>query len=109
VTAAALEELIERETVLVAALDAGDIELIESATRDMTGAIVAVASKADWHEQADLREHVTQALRLAEAAGGRINYLADDNRRRIERLHTLSGRPRTEAYARSGRLARYQV
>jgi hypothetical protein len=101
----ALEDLIAHEATLVAALDAGDITLIESATRNMAGAIAAVASAGGWHERSDLRDRVTAALRLAEAAGGRINYLADDNRRRLERLNTLSGRPRAEAYGRSGRLA----
>lgn len=102
-TEAALEGLIERETALIAALDAGDIEGIERATHQMAGAVAAVASAGGWRESGHLRDRLIHALRLAEAAGGRINYLADDTRRRMELLHTLAGRPSAMAYARSGR------
>ncbi|PZU11560.1 hypothetical protein [Sphingomonas sp.] len=104
-TAAALEELIEREEALVAALDAGDIGAVERLTRDMAAALAAVAASGGWSERRDLKDRVTQSLRLAEAAGGRVNYLADDNRRRIERLTALTGRPQAEAYGRRGRYA----
>jgi hypothetical protein len=105
VTEDALEGLINRETALIEALDAGEISRIERATLDMAGAIAAVASAAGWRESSHLRDRVLHALRLAEAAGGRINYLADDTRRRMELLHTLAGRPSAGAYGRSGRLA----
>lgn len=104
-TAAALEGLIAREEALVGALDAGDIGAIERETHGMAGMLAAVAATGGWRESPELSARIVQALRLAEAAGGRINYLADDNRRRIERLTTLAGRPRSEAYGRSGRLA----
>ncbi|QJU56883.1 hypothetical protein HL653_02925 [Sphingomonas sp. AP4-R1] len=104
-TAEALDALIEREAALVAALDAGDLGQIESLTHGMAGAIAAVASAGGWRERADLRDRVLQALRLSSEASGRINYLADDTRRRMERLHTLAGRTTSGAYGRSGRMA----
>lgn len=103
--AEALDTLIEREAALVAALDAGELGLIESLTVGMASAIAAVASAGGWRERADLRDRVLQALRLATEAGGRINFLADDTRRRMERLHTLSGRTTSGAYGRTGRMA----
>jgi ABC-type branched-subunit amino acid transport system ATPase component len=105
VTAAALEGLIAREEALVSALDAGDIGAIERETHGMAAMLATVAATRSWRESPELGERVVQAIGLAEAAGGRINYLADDNRRRIERLTTLAGRPRSEAYGRSGRFA----
>ena len=103
--AIALEGLIAREEALIAALDAGDVGALENATQDMTRALVGVAAAGGWHESPELGMRLTQALRLAEATGARIHYLADDNRRRVSRLMTLSGRPRAEGYGRSGRLA----
>ncbi|MDO6416560.1 hypothetical protein Q4F19_19410 [Sphingomonas sp. BIUV-7] len=104
-TAAALEGLMEREEALVAALDANDVGGIERATSAIGQTLTAIVATAGWHESHALGERVTQALRLAEAAGGRIHYLADANRRRIDRLVSLAGQPRAEAYARSGRHA----
>ena len=99
----ALEGLIVRQEALVAALDAGDLGRLETAAQDMRGALTQVAAAGGWHVSPDLKLRLSQALRLAEAARGRVNYLADANRRRIDRFAAMAGQPRAQAYGRSGR------
>lgn len=100
---AAVDGLIAREEALIAALDAGDAGQVGQAALDMRDALMTVAATGGWHGTAEVRERVLHALRLAEAAGGRVNYLADANRRRLDRLTSLAGQPRAETYGRSGR------
>lgn len=104
-TAVALDDLIAREEALVCALDSGDVGAIECATQEMGIALSMVAATGGWRAEPELGQRLVRALRLAEAAGGRINYLVDDNRRRMDRLIALAGQPRVEAYGRSGRRA----
>lgn len=101
---AALDALIAHEEALIAALDSQDIALIETSTSDMRDALTRVAAIGSWHDRGTVGERVVQAVRLAEAAKGRINYLADRNRRQLDRLATLTGAPLAAAYGRAGRL-----
>ena len=102
---AALDTLIAREEALVAALDGQDVEQIESATEAMRIALIEVAAIGSWHDRAELGARVVQAVRLAEAAKGRVHYLADRNRRRLDTLAMLTGGGLPPAYGRSGQLA----
>lgn len=102
--AAALDGLIAFEEALIAALDAGDLGGLEQAVHGLRGALSDLAAVGGWHAHPELKIRLSQALRLAEAAGGRVNYLADDNRRRIDRFAAIAGQPRAQAYGRTGRL-----
>jgi len=102
-SAAALDGLIAHEEALIAALDAGDLGGLEQAVHALRGALSNLVAVGGWHASPDLKIRLSQALRLAEAAGGRVNYLADDNRRRIDRLASVVGQPRAQAYGRTGR------
>ena len=51
-----------------------------------------------------LRDELIHILKTAEAARGRVNALADQNRRDLEKLISLAGAPRAVAYRRSGKL-----
>jgi hypothetical protein len=90
---AVVEELIAREDALIAALDGQDVAGIEDATRAMRDAIAGLAANGAWNTDPELGARLVQALRLAEAAAGRINYLADRNRRQLDRLAILGGDP----------------
>ena len=104
-TVASLDRLIAREEALVAALDAFDVTELEQASIDLRDAIAEVTASGAWHAGPEVGGRVIQALRLAEAAGGRINHLADRNRRQLDRLATLTGAPLPQAYRRNGRLS----
>ena len=101
----AVDQLIAREDALIAALDGQDVEHIERATRDMRDAVASVAAAGGWRTAPELAARLAQALRLAGAAGGRLNYLADRNRRQLERLAAISGEALPTAYLRAGRLS----
>jgi len=101
---AVVEQLIAREDALIAALDGQDVAAIEEATRDMQGSVANLAATGGWNTNPELGARLIQALRLAEAANGRLNYLADRNRRKLDRLAALGGDPLPLSYQRAGRL-----
>lgn len=100
---AVVESLIAREEALIAALDGQDTHTIEAATAAMRDVVARLATQGGWHATPELGERLTQALRLTEAASGRLNYLADRTRRQLDRLATMTGEPLSSAYARTGR------
>jgi hypothetical protein len=100
---AAVEMLIAREEALIAALDGQNIAAIEGATRAMGDALAHVAAAGGWQTRPELGVRLVQALRLAEAARGRLNYLADRTRRQLDRLATMTGAPLPTTYRRAGR------
>jgi len=57
-----------------------------------------------WRERADLRPLLLDARKQAEAARARVNWLADTNARRLDRLAAKTNLPRAQAYGRTGRL-----
>ena len=99
-TLAAVDSLIAREEALIAALDGQDARAIEAATDAMRIVVTELASLGGWRAEPELGLRLSQALRLTEAAAGRLNYLADRNRRQLDRLATLTGDPLPSAYAR---------
>lgn len=102
-TAAALDQLIAAEEIFISALDGEDIGAIEQAALTMRATLASVAASGAWNTNGETGARLVQAMRLAEAAGGRVNYLADRNRRRLDKLAQLSGAQRPQAYSRYGR------
>lgn len=101
---AALQRLDDAQAALIAALDGHDIDALAAATATLARAAEALAAAGAWHARTDLREGVQHALGRSHAARGRVNALADRNRRRLDTLVGLLGQPRAHAYARSGKL-----
>jgi hypothetical protein len=81
-----LEDVIEAQAGLIAALDGGRAEVIESATAALARALDAVRSTGAWRANPEDAERVGFALRQTEAARTRVNYLADGTRQRLERI-----------------------
>ena len=102
---AALQQLSDAQGALIAALDAQDIEAIDSANAALAQAVQSVRAVGGWHERAGLREEIALILRTADAARGRVNMMADRNRRNLDKLISLVGAPRASSYGRSGRLS----
>lgn len=99
-----VEQLVAREQALIAALDEQDLAKIERATSGIREAVTRLTATGGWRAEPELKERLVHALKLAQAASGRLNYLADRNRRQLDRLATLTGAPLPAAYGRSGRL-----
>ena len=99
-----LQQLNDAQTALIAALDAHDVDAIDAANAAVAVAVEEVRVVGGWRERPGLRDDLIHILKGAEAARGRINGLADQNRRDLDKLISLAGAPRTTAYDRSGKL-----
>jgi hypothetical protein len=102
---AALNRLTEASEGLIAALDKGGAEAVEEATRNFSEALAAVQAIGGWRGSPDIIEKLQYAMKLADAARARVNYLTDINRRRFEALCKAAGIERpSPAYDRKARL-----
>jgi hypothetical protein len=99
---AALQQLDDAQTALIAALDAHDLDAIDAANGAVARAVEQVRAVGGWRDRPGLRDDLVRILRSAEAARGRINALADGNRRDFDKLINLGGPPHTRAYGRRG-------
>ena len=98
-----IEGVIAGQAALIAALDAGDVAAIEAATASLSRLLSVVrASGAVIGVRHDRVDH---ALRQTEAARTRVNYLADRNRQRLDRLAERRGVRRPTTYNSAGRFA----
>ncbi len=77
---------------LIAALDVGDVAAIEQATR-------IVAELLPMMRSAPPDAKLDHAARQAEAARIRVNFLADRNRQKLDRLRVHRGEPALSLYA----------
>ena len=100
-----LQQLSDAQAALIAALDAHDIDAIDSANAAVAVAVDEVRVVGGWRERPGLRDDLIQILKSAEAARGHVNALADQNRRSLDKLISLAGPPRATAYGRSGKLS----
>ena len=93
------------QDALAAALEGGDVGAVIACNVEMGQALAEAQALGGWRDRSHLRAAITTMLATAEGMGARVNYLADSNRRRLARLATATGAPRTQAYGRTGRLA----
>lgn len=100
-----IDRLRAAHDMLATALGGSDVAAIEAANSEMNQAIAELRALGGWHARVQLRPAIAALLETAEGLAGRINYLADSNRRRLDRLAAATGAPRAQAYGRSGRLA----
>lgn len=98
-----VEAVIAAQAALIAALDGGNVEAIEQTTAALSGLLVKIRAEGAVH---DIDRHrVDHALKQSDAARTRVNFLADRNRERIDRLAARRGIERRETYTKRGRLA----
>lgn len=101
----ALNRLTGAAEGLIDALDRGDAQAVEEATRQFSDAIDAVRAIGGWHATPTIVEKLQHAMKLADTARARVNYLADINRRRFEMLCKAAGLDApSNAYDRRGRV-----
>lgn len=87
-----VERLIGASAALIAALDAHDVDAIETVLPAYDESIVALKSPGDWQRSPGLFVRLKHALELAEAARIRIRMMADANRQRTDLLAAAAGR-----------------
>jgi hypothetical protein len=98
-----IEGVIAAQAALIAALDAGDVAAIEGTTTTLSRLLLAIRSSG---APAGVRhDRVDHALRQTDAARARVNYLADRNRQRLDRLAERRGARRPSTYNSTGRFA----
>lgn len=101
----ALNQLTEASEGLIRALDKGSADAVEQATQRFSKALAEVQSIGGWRGSPEVIEKLQYAMKLADAARARVNYLTDINRRRFEALCKAAGIERpSPAYDRRARL-----
>lgn len=95
-----IEAVITAQSVLIDALDAGEVLRIEAATAALAD-LIARAKADDVGKGLD-RTRVDHALRQGEAARTRVNFLADRTRQKRERLAEIRGIARPAVYGANG-------
>ena len=91
-TTAAIDRLIASSEALIAALDAHDIEAIETAIPAFGESVGHVRSSGGWERSPELSTRLAKAMALADGARARLRYLADRTQQRIDLLATAAGR-----------------
>ena len=100
-----VDRLKAAQDALAAALDGKDLGAVIACNVEMAQALAEAQAIGGWRDRSHLRATLTAMLATAETMAGRVNLLADNNRRQLDRLATATGAPRAQAYGRSGRLA----
>ena len=101
-TSSDIETIIAAQVSLIEALDSGQVLAIEATTARLSGILASVrhgGAIADMD-----RGRVDHALRQAEAARSRVNYLADRTRRRADYLDRKRGGASASTYAANGQI-----
>lgn len=102
---AGIDALIKCQDALIAALDARDAELIESATAALAAVIQTVKAQDVWRTATDGRDKIDHAIRQSDAARIRVNYMADWTRQRIDQLNELRRGTPSMTYSMPGKQA----
>ncbi|MFM7027600.1 MAG: hypothetical protein ACKOXK_02850 [Chakrabartia sp.] len=101
-SSSAIEHLISCQNDLIRALDAGDVIALELATARVGSALDLV--RADPGPVTRERERFDHALRQAEAARFRVNFLTDRVTQRLDRLTRRRGQRIVQTYDRAGKI-----
>ncbi|MEK6638123.1 MAG: hypothetical protein AABY88_08575 [Pseudomonadota bacterium] len=105
-SASLINRLVDAQAALIIALDARNADEIEKTTRVLNNTLSEMKARGGWHDEGDAREQVGYALKQAEAAKMRVNYLSDWTRQRIDRIAELRGIPTNQTYENVGNLAK---
>jgi hypothetical protein len=102
-TAALIDRVIEAQAVLIIALDNGAVDAIESATRQLSDALADVRTTGAWLACDATGDRVSHAMRQADAARTRVNYLADRTRQSLGRIAAARGMNAGQTYDARGK------
>jgi len=93
-----IERIASSQEALIGALDANNLAAIEAAVADLGAAVGDLRRSADAEA---LSEHLPTAMALNQAARVRVNFLTDNNRRRLHAMAAIRGASSGLTYSRS--------
>ena len=102
----ALDRLQACHEDLITALDGHDVEAIEASVARFSDSVQEVRALGGWRDNPEMKERAQHIARLANAAQGRVNFLTDLNRHRIDALDVARGQGQAACYGRDGGLTR---
>lgn len=100
-----LRRLEDAHQHLISALDAQDIEAIETGVEQLRSAVAAVQAAGSWRDSAQVREQAKRIRSLGEEARIRVNFLTDRTAQRLQRLAAARGDALGATYKRRTRRA----
>ena len=90
-----IENIIARQSDLIAALDAFDADAVVAASQALTAALAALPQDENPVDP----ERLAHGMKQAEAARIRVKYLTSWNRQKIDRLAEIRGQSSSATYA----------
>jgi len=99
-----LTRLQEAHENLISALDAQDVDTIETRVEQLRSAIAAVKSAGGWRDCEQARDRAQRIRSLGEAARVRVNFLTDRTAQRLQMLASARGEAFGAPYRRRTRL-----
>jgi hypothetical protein len=87
----ALDDVIQCQRELLAALDARDVARLEAACSNLAAAVQSAKSVDVWEDQAETRAKLDYGLKQSAAARTRVNILTEWTSQKIDRLAELRG------------------
>jgi len=100
-----LRRLQEAHENLISALDAQDVDMIETRVEQLRSAIADVRSAGGWRDSSQARERAQRIRSLGEAARVRVNFLTDRTAQRLQMLAAARGEATGGTYRRRTRAA----
>jgi hypothetical protein len=88
---------------LISALDAQDVDTIETRVEQLRSAIAEVKSAGGWRDCDQARERAQRIRSLGEAARVRVNFLTDRTAQRLQILASARGEAFGAPYRRRTR------
>jgi hypothetical protein len=86
---AALDNVIQAQKKLIAALDAQDVDAISAASEELAALLDVLRVDGAWYATSSARYKIEFALKQTNAARMRVNYLSNWTRQKIEMLFSL--------------------
>lgn len=97
-----ISQLIACQDALLAALDARDVDAIQTASEALAKAVQGAKAKDVWHDGPELKAGIDHALRQNDAARMRVNIMSEWTQRRAAQLAEIRGQAPAHVYSRYG-------
>lgn len=97
-TETVLQQIVNCQQAIVAALDRRDPAAIEESTAKLAEAVARARNHAAWRDDSVTRTSLEHGLKQTDAARMRVNYLSEWTRQRIDSLNELRGLTNKDIY-----------
>lgn len=97
-----ISDLIACQDALLVALDARDVDGIETASVNLARAVERAKARDVWRDGRGVKAGIDHALRQNDAARMRVNIMSEWTQRRAAQLAELRGQAPAHVYSRPG-------